>query len=187
MVYTSFHRIKGDRTILIPTPDTLKTEGDIHSELLRGNFVTTQATVVRKECFEKLGMFDEKLDRLEDWDLWIRISKYYQFKHVNEVLVVSHHSSDSITGHGKDHAETCEIMLKKHFNEIAMDRKTLAWHYFTIGKLACFEEDFVKGSDYLKKAAITEPYNIKYLFAAISSMGGKNLFRFALKLRKNLG
>ena len=65
----------------------MKLQGDIHFSLLRGNFFTTQSALVRKECFSKVGLFDERLPRLQDWDLWLRISRQYKFKLVRQPLV----------------------------------------------------------------------------------------------------
>jgi len=46
----------------------------------------TPAFIVKKECFEKVGYFDENLISLEDWDMWFRVCLEYEFRCVNEVL-----------------------------------------------------------------------------------------------------
>lgn len=57
------------------------------SELLEGpNFIPTTTTMVRKECFEKVGVFDPNLPVAEDWDLWIRIGKVYEMHCLEDVL-----------------------------------------------------------------------------------------------------
>ena len=43
-------------------------------KLLLDNFITTSSVMVRKECFEKIGLFNESLRSVEDRDLWLRIS-----------------------------------------------------------------------------------------------------------------
>jgi glycosyltransferase involved in cell wall biosynthesis len=50
VIYTGFWRIEEDKKEYIPSDKIIKKEGDIHIELLKGNFVTTQSIVVRKEC-----------------------------------------------------------------------------------------------------------------------------------------
>jgi len=39
----------------------LTLQGDIHFSLLRGNFITTQTVMARRECFNLVGDFDERL------------------------------------------------------------------------------------------------------------------------------
>ena len=36
----------------------------------------------RITCFDSVGLFDEALNSLEDWDLWMRMSRIFQFAHI---------------------------------------------------------------------------------------------------------
>jgi glycosyltransferase involved in cell wall biosynthesis len=56
-------------------------------ELLGGDFIANSATVVKKECLDRVGGFDTGLHGCEDWDLWIRIARYYPLWCITEVLV----------------------------------------------------------------------------------------------------
>jgi glycosyltransferase involved in cell wall biosynthesis len=49
--------------------------GDIYWSLLEGNFIATSTVVVRKDAVAEAGWFDPALDKLEDYDLWIRIAE----------------------------------------------------------------------------------------------------------------
>lgn len=40
---------------------------------------TCSILLIKRECFNQVGIFDEKLPALQDWDLEIRISKYYKY------------------------------------------------------------------------------------------------------------
>jgi glycosyltransferase involved in cell wall biosynthesis len=65
-------------------------EGDVMIDLLQRNFITLSAVMIRKECFEKVGCFDEAPGMLgiEDWDMWLRISEHYKFRLLNEAVAV---------------------------------------------------------------------------------------------------
>lgn len=45
---------------------------DIVSRLLIGNVVHVNAVLARRSMLERLGGFDENLNGLEDWDMWLR-------------------------------------------------------------------------------------------------------------------
>jgi glycosyltransferase involved in cell wall biosynthesis len=64
-------------------------QGDVSRRLLHGNFITgsDSAVLVKRKCFEKVGLFDETLVAFEDLDLWIRLSRYYQFDYASSELV----------------------------------------------------------------------------------------------------
>jgi glycosyltransferase involved in cell wall biosynthesis len=49
-------------------------EGEIFERLLAGNFVTVASAMMRRDWFERLGGFDERLLVCEDWDLWLRFA-----------------------------------------------------------------------------------------------------------------
>ncbi len=53
-------------------------EGDIFATLVDGNFIPAVTTLIRRDCFETVGVFDENLC-YEDWDMWLRIAQHYKF------------------------------------------------------------------------------------------------------------
>jgi len=54
--------------------------------ILRDNFIQSPTPIVRKDIFDKLGLFDSSLIPVEDWDMWIRIASMYEIEVVNEPL-----------------------------------------------------------------------------------------------------
>jgi glycosyltransferase involved in cell wall biosynthesis len=57
--------------------------GHLFSSLLMENCVTPSSALVRRDCFEKAGTFDENLSASEDWDLWLRIAPFYSFDFID--------------------------------------------------------------------------------------------------------
>ena len=47
--------------------------------LMIGNITPIQCVMFDREVYEKCGGFDEKMDALEDWDLWIRYALKFPF------------------------------------------------------------------------------------------------------------
>lgn len=58
---------------------------NLYEELLIENLVIALTVMTRKECFEKVGEFDESLE-YEDYDMWLRISKYYPISYLDKPL-----------------------------------------------------------------------------------------------------
>lgn len=60
-------------------------EGDVFEWMLRRYFVCTPTMMIRREVFDRLGGYDESL-AYEDLDFWIRSSRVWHYKYVDEVL-----------------------------------------------------------------------------------------------------
>lgn len=56
--------------------------------LYRNNITPIQSVMFKKEVFKKCGGFDENIDALEDWDLWIRFSLKYNFFHIERTTSI---------------------------------------------------------------------------------------------------
>lgn len=73
-------------------------EGDVWREVVVHNPVRCGSTpLIRRACFEKVGIFDPGLSFAEDWDMWIRIAAHYQFAVLNEPLVSYRQHSANMT------------------------------------------------------------------------------------------
>ncbi|OQX55888.1 MAG: hypothetical protein B5M53_03595 [Candidatus Cloacimonas sp. 4484_209] len=183
VVYAGLLRIEGDRRIYIPSPRIEPKEGDIHDNLLKGNFVTPPTVIAKKECFTKVGAFDEQLPRLEDWELWIRISKCYHFKYIDEPLVISYHMPDSRSAKRDNLIKAYKMILEKHFKNIQKYRRPLAEHYLYVGHLLCLSGEMQQGRNYFMKAMSirTYPLNIKFFLPTFISLFGQSTY---VKIRK---
>ena len=84
VVYTKLAIIDNDGKELF-VPQINHASGKITENLLIENVVTGMTSVVRKECFEKVGLFDENLPMAIDYDLWLRISLKYDFYYLDDV------------------------------------------------------------------------------------------------------
>jgi glycosyltransferase involved in cell wall biosynthesis len=60
--------------------------GNVFRELFMDSFIVAISVLVRKECFDRLGGWDEKL-RWADYHMWLRISRHYKVDYIPEVLV----------------------------------------------------------------------------------------------------
>ena len=64
--------IESHRKFVVPP------EGFLFDVLWEGNFIPAMTTLIRRDCFTKVGTYDEDLC-FEDWDMWMRISRIFRF------------------------------------------------------------------------------------------------------------
>jgi glycosyltransferase involved in cell wall biosynthesis len=60
--------------------------GDLYSQLLLGNFLPGMSVLMRRELVEEVGGFDSSL-AFEDWDLWQRLTRKYEFAYFDRPTV----------------------------------------------------------------------------------------------------
>jgi len=53
--------------------------------LLFQNYIPIMSVLFHRDVLSKVGDFDIQLDLFEDWDYWIRASRYFRFHHIDKV------------------------------------------------------------------------------------------------------
>lgn len=80
--------------LLFPDDSTRATDsidffrGDVLNNIFIDNFVCFSSSIVRKSCFDVVGIFDESISMNCDYDLWIRLASHFHFDYINEELVL---------------------------------------------------------------------------------------------------
>nr|MDQ2868626.1 glycosyltransferase [Verrucomicrobiota bacterium] len=62
-----------------PEEEAEQPSGDVFWRLLRANFVPVLSVVMRRDPIFQIGLLDESLREIEDWDLWLRLSERWPF------------------------------------------------------------------------------------------------------------
>jgi len=82
--------------------------------------IFTPTVIVRKECFNKVGTFDEQLKTAEDTHMWLRLADMYRWRIILDPLaIVRRHGSNLI--YNKLLARQCEAKMYKRLRLIAHD------------------------------------------------------------------
>jgi hypothetical protein len=135
-------------------------QGSCLQRLIHNNRVLPSTVLVKKECLDRVGNFDPKPSGVEDWDLWLRIARQYDFAFVAEPLVLyrmhdANMSANSLrmrTGEfyvlQKTLANMPELTqaidpasLHKRMYDLAFD---IGYHHFQLGNLSAAREYFLK-------------------------------------------
>lgn len=138
--------------------------GNIHKKLLQGNSWpgSTSTIMIKRECFKKVGLFDELLEAGQEYDLYIRIAKHYYFDVVRELLVKKLKVAHSISSNMNARLQGCKMLLLKHSKDIPRLSQLRGRFNFEIGVILCRQNNISEARKYLLKAVIAYPFTLKY-------------------------
>jgi glycosyltransferase involved in cell wall biosynthesis len=104
---------EADRGLPLMFPDK-----PFESMLVRDH--ASAAALVRVECHQRVGGFDETLRWWEDWDFWLRVSRHYAFRFVDRTLVrIRIHGANASRVDGRAAWATRTHVLDKAFAALA--------------------------------------------------------------------
>jgi glycosyltransferase involved in cell wall biosynthesis len=141
--------------------------------------LATGVAIIRKDCFDAIGLFDENLPPLEDTDLFIRLTKHYSFEHIKEPLTRYYTTPGCMTSNINALVTAQNLLIQKYSAEVNNHRRFIAKQYYRLGIALRGDKQIGQGRVYLLKAVKKYPVNIKYLGAASASLLGQDIYRLA--------
>ncbi|HSH00906.1 MAG TPA: glycosyltransferase family A protein [Anaerolineae bacterium] len=70
----------------------------LHTKLLAGNFIAAQCFLLKRHLFISDTRFDTHLTACEDWDMWLRLSRYHHIAVIPDILTQVRVRLDSMSG-----------------------------------------------------------------------------------------
>jgi glycosyltransferase involved in cell wall biosynthesis len=175
-------KVRGVRFIKIPK---FTSKRKMIEYLFINNFIGFETVLIRRRCFDEVGLFDERMKAFSDHDMWLRIAGKFNIDYINAVLVKKRIHELQLS----------KIAIKECINdEFLMIRKAIKMYPFLkrVVRKKVSGLYYALGIDMLEKGMITEakqnfmntvrckPWNIKAMVAYINPI----VFRF---VRKNYG
>ena len=185
-VYSAFEKVDKDTGERVAVVRPAKS-GHILNELCMRNWIGTASTVcLKRECFEEVGWFDERVTFGEEYDMWIRIAHRYDFKYLDEILVrYGVHSFQLSTNYQAVIGGLAE-QLKKHGQLFALDPENYSRRFANLGVLYCYSGDIDRARSAFTSAIRATPFALKvYAYLALSVLGAR-AFRWIHKPRRGL-
>ncbi len=169
-------------TQIIPTK-----RGDIFRDMLSRNYIGTPSVVLlKKECFEKVGLFDESILFGPDYDMWLRISKEFHFEYIRDPLTKYYVHDNRLSTNYEIMIRGSESLIEKYGQLFASDSKSYSFRYFALGALYCYNGDVTKGRKAFFKAINLYPFEIRHYFYFCLSLLGPKYFKKYKEMRDEL-
>ena len=176
-VYTGAYKINESDKIIMCNYPSLR--GNIFPDILKKNYVgSCSAVLIRKECIDRIGLFDENLPAGQDFDLWIRLAKNYQFDYVNEPLVIHRIHKKRITTDHYGRLRAKKLLFKKYSKELTTSfkhRKILGFWHNVLGVYYCKCGDIEQGKKEFVKAITNDPFYLLYYARLFSCFLGSTV------------
>ncbi len=145
-------------------------KGDIYKNILKSNILGSPTPLIRKICFEKAGLFDETLLSCQDWDLWIRIAKYYKFDFLKETLAKYYIHGNQISTNINNKILSREIILKKYYLDLLKNFQAIGFHYNHLGVLYSLDGEINKARKYFLNSIKFIPFKRSNYFHLLFSL-----------------
>jgi glycosyltransferase involved in cell wall biosynthesis len=122
--------IEAHRKFVVPA------EGLLFDVLWEGNFIPAMTTLIRGECFNQVGTYDEDLC-FEDWDMWMRISRTFRFVY-DKIPAAKYRivSSSAARAMSEAMCRSAELFRVKYFCRgwlNAEQGRNVVWHLYQVG------------------------------------------------------
>lgn len=174
-VYTGYFRVNGATGAIISTVRPEK-GGDVYRDLRGQNWIGSPSTVLlRRECLDRVGLFDEQLKFGADYDMWIRVSELYHFDYIDQPLVRYTVHPDQMSADNAAILDDKEAQLAKYADYFAGDRRSYGRYLLSLGVLYCYNRKPVEGRAALCRSIRIYPFEMRpYVNLFFSLWGSKN-------------
>jgi glycosyltransferase involved in cell wall biosynthesis len=185
MVHSDFQTIDSEGKIIedsvARSRDRSRPSGEVFRELFWDSFVVANSVLIRRECFDRLGGFDETL-LWGDYHMWLRIARHYRMDYVPRVLTkYRQHASQSTrsTALGQPAGDPVAALairklidsdpdIRKELGQQAIDRR-IADLYFGLGYNWWLKGAGDNARVSIAKAIRLYPTNVRYYLIYMAS------------------
>jgi len=146
-------------------PRTEKLKGNLLYVLGVCNPVKTTTLIVRKSCLDEIGMFDETISYMEDWDLLIRLSEKWDFEYISKPLVkYYYHDQGQLTENIEGQIVGKEALFRRYPHIFKKNKKRWSEYLLGLGLQYCQLKKMKNGRKNILKAIFADPFKtVAYL------------------------
>jgi len=167
--------------------------GSVYEKLIVKNRMTGGTVIVKSEALEKVGLFDETLEAAENWDLWIRVTQFYEVDFVDEALLKYRKHDGNMSSNNTLMLDATHSILEKYCLNVdvegaASDACEIATanYYYRVGVYLTSIGDHSNARVNFKTANKYVPNYLDCDIRIIRSYLGKGLNEFVSALAKKI-
>lgn len=130
-----------------------------------------QSVLLKKECVNRVGYFDETLPRFIDLDFLTRLLLNFEFIYIDKPLV-KYYSTEGISSNAYSEYRARKMLLAKYAKLLKGNRHFIAYQFFCMG-FSLYKSGLAREANkYYLKALISDPLNLKYACHSIALLFG---------------
>jgi len=138
--------------------------------------------LVRRECFEKVGLFDENLPYFEDRDMWLRVSDKYDFAFVKSPLLKMREHPGRLSYNYERQVTALKKLYQKHSFRIESapeDTRKEIWfqYHCQLAHMLLFSNHASEARMASKDAIRLQPSSMRGYSSLILCLSGQRLAR----------
>lgn len=153
--------------------------GRVTKRLLFGNFIGTfSAVMARRTVIERAGKLDERLPSWQDWEYYVRLSRYGRCVAIPEPLVVRHNApTGQISRSIEPKREVSYPLLLERFRPIAseygVERKMEGYLSYALGRAALSNGDYTGARRDFVRSIMRYPFDPSFYLYLAAAAGGR--------------
>ena len=151
--------------------------GNILNDILSENWIASSTLLLRKECFEKAGLFEEGMTFGADYDMWLRVASKFDFECVAKPLVIYYIHGNNVTSNYETVIRGLEAQLSRYGSFWVSNSKGYSQRYLSLGVLYCYTGDVKRGRAAFAKAIKLYPFEVRYYYYLVLSFFGADVYR----------
>jgi glycosyltransferase involved in cell wall biosynthesis len=163
-------------------------KGNVFERILANNIMSASTVLVRSECFKKTGLFDTGLKNWEDWDMWIRIARYFDFDFVPGILMTYHVHGQQKSTSLQNSIIDRQALIEKYRADLLHHPSAYGCQLSRIGLLYIMNNSKKIGFQYIFRAIKKNPLawkNYAYLILSLLDMVKNGTLEYFVAGKRN--
>ncbi|QLE56154.1 glycosyltransferase family A protein [Nostoc sp. TCL26-01] len=138
-------------------------EGDVWEQMVVNDKISNgSSAMVRRVCFDKVGLFDRELTSSEDRDMWIRLAAHYHFAVVKEPLTLYRRHSQSMSKNRPKMLKNIRRVFEKTFESVPTEllylrNRSYAWIFLYTAWTCMDEKNYQEAIKFRQQAILHYP------------------------------
>ncbi len=128
------------------------------------DWLPLSSVMVRRDCLNSAGLFDESLDRGTDYDLWLRIVRRFPFDGLDQSLLLYRQHKDNMSASAVKRLENHLVIFRKAIQYpefkpfIGLIRRRKAHDLYALGRLHRQQQEYLRAAGYFFRSVLTYPF-----------------------------